>query len=220
MKIYRVNLDYIKYLHDNYDSRVQYNENQTKEYNENRPYVGVLLNVNGMPYFAPLEHPRPQHQTLKSNPHIIKIKDGKYGIIGLNNMIPVHTSQLIAFDINKDPNRTILLTQFIFCQDNRKHLEERAANIYTRRTERPNSFEEKVYCDFKKLEDGLKEYCRINNIELPQALNQNQRKAPDKPEAAKPLTMAERIAAAKEAARETAKETAATREMKKPPERE
>jgi len=67
-------------------------------------------------------------------------------------MIPIHSSQLIDFDISKDKNKAVLTTQFIFCQDNQKLLEERAANIYTRRTERPNEFEKRVYCDYKKLE--------------------------------------------------------------------
>jgi len=72
IKLYKINLDYIKYLYSNYDSKVQYNINQNEEYNKNRPYVGVLLKINDLSYFAPLEHPRPQHKNLKNNPHIIK----------------------------------------------------------------------------------------------------------------------------------------------------
>ena len=190
LHLYKIDLEYIKFLHNNYDNRVQYNSAKGKEYNENRPYVGILVDINGYQYFAPLEHPRPQHKTLKSNPHIIKIKDGNYGLIGLNNMIPVHKKLLIDFDINKDPNKSILLTQFIFCQNKANMIIERANEIYRKRTLCPNSFEEKVYCDFKKLEQGLSVYCRNKGIELPSY---------NKP-VNKPSALSERIAAAKEAA--------------------
>lgn len=64
IKFYKINLDYIKYLHD-IDRRVQLHEGKPDTYNENRPYVGVVLSVNGRQYFAPLEHPRAQHQKMK-----------------------------------------------------------------------------------------------------------------------------------------------------------
>ncbi|HPD01604.1 MAG TPA: type III toxin-antitoxin system ToxN/AbiQ family toxin [Acetivibrio sp.] len=57
LHLYKIDLEYIKFLHNNYDNRVQYNSAKGKEYNENRPYVGVLVDINGCQYFAPLEHP-------------------------------------------------------------------------------------------------------------------------------------------------------------------
>ena len=44
---------------------------------------------------------------------------------------------------------------------------KRANEIYRKSTLCPNSFEEKVYCDFKKLEQGLSVYYRDKGIELP-----------------------------------------------------
>ena len=192
IKIYKIDLEYIKHLYYNYDNRVQYNEKMSMEYNQNRPYIGILLDIKGIQYFAPLEHPRPQHKTLKSNPHIIKIKDGNYGLIGLNNMIPVHKSHLIEFDINKDKNKDILITQFIFCQKKINTIREKALNIYERRTLNPNSFEEKIYCDFKKLEKGLLDYCKDKEIS-PSSVEL---------EATRPITMIERMEAAKKASKE------------------
>ncbi|MEG3006106.1 MAG: type III toxin-antitoxin system ToxN/AbiQ family toxin, partial [Oscillospiraceae bacterium] len=194
IRLYKIDLEYIKYLFYNYDNRVQYNETKGLEYNQNRPYIGVVLDINGMQYFAPLEHPRPQHKALKSNPHIIKIKDGIYGLIGLNNMIPVHKDHLIDFDISKDKNKDILITQFIFCQNKIHTIQEKALKIYERRTLNPNAFEEKVYCDFKRLEKGLVDYCRENNIKLPETYQEAKKES-------KPQTIAERMTAAKEAAK-------------------
>ena len=98
IRFYKVNIDYIKYLHT-IDSRVQYNPNRQDAYTENRPYVGILLSVNGKDFFAPMEHPRPAHQKLKNNPHIFKIDGGRYGLVGLNNMLPVPPSQLVPFNL-------------------------------------------------------------------------------------------------------------------------
>ncbi len=156
MRLYKINLDYIRYLH-NIDNRVQYNAGQGDTYNENRPYIGVVFNINGNPFFAPLEHPRPSHKTIKDRPHIFKIANGKYGIIGLNNMIPVPPSQLIAFDINTAPNRKILLSQFVFCRKNKNRILAQASKVYQQRLT-PNDFVEKVYCDFQALEQAAQAY--------------------------------------------------------------
>ncbi len=159
MKIYKVDIDYIKYLYK-FDSRVQYNENYTDVMNQNRPYVGVVLNVNGQNYFAPLEHPRPSHRTLKTNLHIYKIKGGRFGIIGLNNMIPVPSSALISFDINSDRNRNILISQYIECSKDWDNIQSRANHIYNKRITSPNKFEKKMFCNFALLEQKCVEYTK------------------------------------------------------------
>lgn len=164
IRLYKIDLEYIKYLHTHYDNRVQYHKDKTDNYNGNRPYIGVVLTINGIDYFAPLEHPRPEHKNIKSNLHIVKIKNGNYGLIGLNNMIPVHKKLLIDFDINTDKNRNILLTQFQYCNNNKVDILNRAKEVYNKRINEPNSFIQKVYCDFEKLEVGLKEYCVQYNI--------------------------------------------------------
>lgn len=166
IKLYKVNLNYIKYLYYNIDNKVQYNEKETDEYNQNRPYVGIVLFVKDMSYFVPLEHPRLEHKKLKNNPHIIKIKGGRYGLLALNNMLPIHNSQLIDFDINIDKNRNILITQFQFCKKNYHLILQKANIIYKKRTDHPNLFEVKVYCDFEKLEEGMIKFCEDQKIDL------------------------------------------------------
>lgn len=173
MKIYQVDINYIKYLHQ-YDSRVQYNPDYSDLKNQNRPYIGVLLNVNGNNYFAPLEHPRASHQTLKSNLHIYKIKGGKYGVIGLNNMIPVPQTALLNFDINTNSNRNILIAQFIACKNDWTNIQNRANQIYNKRVTAPNKFEKKMFCDFKFLEQKCSEYIQTKTQEQTQINNQTQ----------------------------------------------
>lgn len=157
MQIYKIDIDYLKYLHT-FDNRVQYNPNYDDNKNQNRPYLGVLLNVNGCDYFAPLEHPRESHKTLKNNLQIFKIKEGKLGIIGLNNMIPVPQQALIKFDINKDSNSKILISQYIECKKHWSNIQSRANKVYQRRVVLQKKFEKKICCDFALLEQKSLEY--------------------------------------------------------------
>ena len=57
--------------------------------------------MHNLNYFVPLEHPRKEHMNLKNNEFILKIHNGKYGILGFNNMLPIPDSQLIEFNINE-----------------------------------------------------------------------------------------------------------------------
>ncbi|KAF0194462.1 MAG: Uncharacterized protein FD169_1783 [Bacillota bacterium] len=158
MRLYRVDLDYIKFLHENYDSKVQYNATMSDKYNSNRPYAGVVLEIGDMSYFVPLESPRENHKMTKESDYVLKIEGGRYGLIGLNNMIPIEKEQLITFDINNDKNCYILKAQFIFLSRNCKSICSTALKLYKRRTERPTKFDREVCCDFIKLEQGLRDY--------------------------------------------------------------
>lgn len=46
-QFYHINEHYISYLHS-IDTRVQYNKGQR------RPYVGIVLSINGIDYYVPL----------------------------------------------------------------------------------------------------------------------------------------------------------------------
>ena len=74
LKLYRVDVNYIKYLYS-FDNKVQYNKEQKDEYTRKRPYLGVVLQVNEFEYFVPLEHPREAHQKMKDNIYILKIHE-------------------------------------------------------------------------------------------------------------------------------------------------
>lgn len=159
LKLYRIKIEYIKYLYK-YDNRVQYNPKMKDIYTERRPYLGVVLKVNNLNYFVPLEHPRKQHKEFKNNPFIFKIHKGKYGLLGFNNMIPINDKELIEFDINKesDKYKQILISQYRFCN---KHIQEilaKANDTYIRRISESNVFFNKVCCDFKLLEKKCNEW--------------------------------------------------------------
>ena len=86
-KIVKVDSKYCNYLRK-YDDKVSYNAGLK----ELRPFVGVLFNVNNKEYFAPLSSPKNKHKFLKNTIDLIKIEDGKYGVINFNNTIPVKSN--------------------------------------------------------------------------------------------------------------------------------
>lgn len=104
IKIYGVKDAYIKYL-SQYQEHLFLHEGGSF----GRKYIGAVLEINGLSYFAPLSSFKSKYKKMKESVDFIKIKD--YAVINLNNMIPVPREQLIELDINaeKDPHYKFLL---------------------------------------------------------------------------------------------------------------
>ncbi len=153
-KLVRIDDRYIRYL-KGCDDRVQNNKNKR------RPYVGVVLTVSSYNYFVPMESPKPNHKNLKTATHILKLDDGRLGILGFNNMIPVHESALISFDIEKEPDEKyseLLKRQITYINRRKADIYERASKTYYKATKGNNKFLNDICCDFKKLERACKHY--------------------------------------------------------------
>ena len=151
LRLYRIDIKYIKYLYS-FDNRIQFNPNREDDYSARRPYLGIVLEVNNFQYFVPLEHPRALHEKMKNNVYIFKIHNGKYGILGFNNMIPVKEEQLINFDINNEKAgyRQILISQYHFCNKHIQEIKNKANETYEKSL--TNSFFKKICCNFRLLE--------------------------------------------------------------------
>lgn len=158
LRIYKVKEQYIRYLNSK-DPKVQYNKNAR------RPYVGVVFSFAGFQYFVPMESPKPNHANIKPGKHILKLANGQYGLLGFNNMIPVHKKALINFDIEKEKNekyRTLLQHQALICNRKKADILDRAQKTYFDVVNRKNTFLMKISCDFKKLEQACKLYQKGN----------------------------------------------------------
>lgn len=155
LKIYRINTKYIRYLHGA-DNRVQYNKEAC------RPYVGIVLTVGSYRYFVPMESPKRNHKNLTPSIHIMPLDGGKYGQLGFNNMIPVHPSALIPFDIANEPDKQyaeLLKRQASYINRHKADVYNRASKTYFRATTKnKDSFFSKICCDFKKLERACNNY--------------------------------------------------------------
>ena len=97
MTIYNIKTDYIQFLRT-FDTKIEENKN------EKRPYVGVVLQIGSIEYYAPLTSPKPKHKNMKNSKDFRKIENGKYGAINFCNMIPVRRNALILKDINNEPD--------------------------------------------------------------------------------------------------------------------
>lgn len=154
LRIYKVTDHYIRFLHSR-DSRVQYNKDAK------RPYVGVVFRFGGFQYFVPMESPKPNHAKIKAGKHILRLDGGKYGLLGFNNMIPVHKEALIDFDIAAERDikyRSLLQHQVEFCNRRKADILNHAQMTYFDVVNKENTFLVQISCDFRKLEKACKVY--------------------------------------------------------------
>lgn len=154
LRLYHIREGYVEFLHK-IDYRVQWNKGQR------RPYVGIVLKVNGYDYYVPLESPKPNHANIKSGGPVLKLDNGLLGIMGFNNMIPVKKYQLLEFNILEEADeqyRNLLLKQLAYCEKNRGLILSRAETTYRKATDGKNPFYRRVCCDFKRLEQNCDKY--------------------------------------------------------------
>lgn len=154
LRIYKVEDKYIRYLNSR-DDKVQYNKGAK------RPYVGVVFTFAGYQYFVPMESPKPNHVNIKPGKHIVKLDNGRYGLLGFNNMIPVHKDALIEYDINSEKDlkyKALLQRQVTICNRIKADILNHAQMTYFDVTTGKNKFLIGISCDFKKLEQACNSY--------------------------------------------------------------
>ena len=81
MTIYNSKNDYIQFLRT-FDTKIEENKN------EKRPYVGIVLQIGSIEYYAPLTSPKPKHKNMKNSKDFRKIENGKYGAINFFDVLP------------------------------------------------------------------------------------------------------------------------------------
>lgn len=99
-RFYHIDEHYIRFLHS-LDNRVQHNKGQR------RPYIGIVLSIDGINYYVPLESPKPNHANIKGGGPVMKLDEGRLGVMGFNNMIPVLPSCLLEFNIQEVYGSTV-----------------------------------------------------------------------------------------------------------------
>lgn len=175
-KFIKVDPNYINFLLK-YDNKVSYNEILLKK--ENRPFLGILLNINSKKYYAPLSSKKNKFiklhkiykRTNKNNIDLFFIEDKKgklLSVLNLNNMIPIAVNSIIEFDIRKDRNANLLEKEIEFCNSyrNKKEIKKRAIKIYNIVRNHTNKNVEERCCNFKLLEEKCEEYEGKNIINV------------------------------------------------------
>lgn len=160
-KIVKVDSIYCDYLRK-FDNKVSYNAGNKSL----RPFIGVLFMVENCEYFAPLSSPKEKHKKLKNTLDLIKIKNGEYGVINFNNMIPVTNKNYVEYDLNKktddkkEMNRINLLNnQLRWLTSNKKKIYIKSKLIYDlyKNNKLPKNIKDRC-CNFPLLEEKCNEY--------------------------------------------------------------
>ena len=162
LKFYTVTEEYMIYL-KKYDEKVMDNRGVKNK----RPYIGVLFEIDRKKYLAPLSSPKPKHLTMKNSLDFVKINQGKFGVINLNNMFPVIEELIIEKNINLEEDnkyKELLVNQLDWCNkmENRDNIYRKAEKLYK---EILNKKEQSRFwnrcCDFSLLEEKAIEFISL-----------------------------------------------------------
>ncbi len=131
IKIVKIDKDYLDYLR-NFEEKIY-------EFKQNRPYIGALLKVKDMEYFAPLSSPKAKHQNMSNFIDFMKIevKNRLVGVINFNNMIPVTSANYEVLDLNQIQNSSeeqkyynLLKADSIFLNRNKDKVYRKSEKLY------------------------------------------------------------------------------------------
>lgn len=157
IKIYEINPQYINYLIP-YAPHLFQNK-QPRQHNE-RKYIGIVLIVNDMNYFAPLSSFKSKHEKMKNGLDFIKI--GNYAVININNMFPVPNNEYTYVDIPtvKNPQyRKLLMTEYRIIRKLQDRILKNAAEVYKHKLKYGDTTALAKRCnDFKLLEEKSKKF--------------------------------------------------------------
>lgn len=172
LDIYTINNKYINYLQENEKKErgfTKISNNITDEYNNQKPYVGIVLEIENYKYFAPLTHPKERYDSSSkffnriSQP--IKLKNGKdFGRIMFCYMLPLKYDNVLERiyinEIDDSKYRSILMTQYFYInsREGNKMIFEKALSLYKKVHNNPRHYLYKYCCAFELLEKYSDEY--------------------------------------------------------------
>ena len=157
MKLYEVDSKYIDYL-GTYAPHLFHNK-QKGQQNE-RKYIGVVLEIHGVKYFAPLSSFKDKHKKMHEGLDFIKIST--YAVININNMFPVPEGLYTYVDYSKEKNlqyKKLLMTEYRIIRKMQDKIRKNARELYRMKVEKQEKNALTKRCnDFRELEKRCKEY--------------------------------------------------------------
>ena len=165
LSLYLLDNNYITFLKKLGHTHVE-NNYANLNARQQKPYVGIVLNVNGQDFFAPLSSPKDKYEKVKdSNPTIFKIKAPKnqnlIGVVKLNNMIPAPSCAYKKLEIEKITDskyKYLLQNQIKFMKVNLSSIKTKASIMYHLVVNKGNKFYCRISNDFAKLEKDCEKY--------------------------------------------------------------
>lgn len=164
--LFTVDSDYIDYLRQ-YDSRVL--NHSGEDYTTSRKYLGVLFEIKGYKYLAPLSSPSKTYDfkdgvIRKSVIPIIRMvfENELLGTIKLGCMIPIFDENLISYyDINLEKDlkyKFLVRKELEFIYINKKLILKNANKLYQQKINNMSMGYIKNTVDFQLLEEKAKLY--------------------------------------------------------------
>ncbi|MBI6544433.1 type III toxin-antitoxin system ToxN/AbiQ family toxin [Proteus vulgaris] len=131
-----------------------------------RPYIGIVLEVNGVEFLAPLTSYKEKQDKIPNNsPLIFKMyelgnEENKLGMVQINNMVPVLDSEVELLDLSvlDTKYQNLLNMQQQFLRKNQDELQKKASKLYKIVSKGFAKGIINMCCDFKALEAAMKTY--------------------------------------------------------------
>jgi len=172
LKLFEIDMKYVRDLSKADDNVMSVSPQINKS---GRPFVGILVLINGKKYCVPLSSPKKKFENKKNSIDFMRIIDetkkdsngmGKIiGALNFNNMLPVSESVItyINIQINKTDSpqkanfKKLLTHQLDWCQKNEAKLLSHANKTYAAVTHYPDKNRNltRRCCNFRKLEEVL-----------------------------------------------------------------
>lgn len=134
--------------------------NAKADQRHSRKYIGVILEVNGCDYFAPLSSFKEKHRRMKDALDFVKVKD--YAVINLNCMFPVPKGACRRVDFSKEKDasyRSLLLAEYRTVKQMKNKIRKNATNLYRHKIANGNSTRLAARCnDFVAREEVCRRY--------------------------------------------------------------
>ncbi len=175
LKLYNIDMKYVRNLAKVDDNVMSVSPQQQKQ---TRPFVGILLLVNGKKYCVPLSSPKAKFVNKKNAVDFMRITDERkknengapaiLGALNFNNMIPVSESVLTPINVKIEQSdspqtrsyKKLLTKQLDWCQKNEESILSHANRTYdlvVNHSDKNRHFVRRC-CNFKKLESVLEKY--------------------------------------------------------------
>ncbi len=150
---YDVDSDYINFL-KKFDSKVP-----NVIYEGNNKFVcGIVLSINGFNYYAPISHMTQKQRTSMQ----IKDRDRILSTIRFSFMFPapdfvLYRKNFANIAVTDAKYADLLATEYAFCSSHQDEITKKALAVYKIGCNKEHALNH-TCCDFKLLEDHVKEY--------------------------------------------------------------
>lgn len=158
---YEIDSKYISFL-SQYDQHLFQNAKIVQNFS--RKYIGILFEINGLKYFAPLSSFKEKHKRLSETIDFVKI--GDMAVLNLNNIFPVPEGVYALKDPSTEKNlqyKTLLNNEIRIIKQKTEQIINNAKAVYNHKMTNDGKSKLSQRClNFKLLEEKCKEWIKNN----------------------------------------------------------